>query len=241
MKTTLLVSLAALSSSLLAGCLGCAGFSGGGDKVYQRGNDALIVCENGGYSATVNGASLEGRVESGSLVDGATGAKASDLTQTTIVTAFGGEWTAVSLDTVALDHANVMCTDLESRAWWNTSEAELPKDTLFGKAPDAFASVDACITAQAAGTYPTNLPCQDQMVLCTDGTMQLVEGDTVIQGTYLLSGGGLEVLPNGLSAANGFYTTDGKFGTTSIHDPSKNVEWSTTGVIADAYSPHCAN
>jgi hypothetical protein len=42
---------------------GCGGYSGGGDTVYARGNDQLILCENGGFVATSNGQTIEGKLE----------------------------------------------------------------------------------------------------------------------------------------------------------------------------------
>jgi hypothetical protein len=31
-----------------------------------------------------------------------------------------GAWTSVNMDQVALDHANVQCNDLTTRAWWGS-------------------------------------------------------------------------------------------------------------------------
>ena len=127
MRNVLLASLLLATASLASGCLGCGGFSGGGDTVYQQGSQSLIVCENGGVVANLTSGTVEGtyqeiaannylatRGDNGQRafeweLDGAGNLDSQDI----------GVWTEVHLDQTALDHANVQCQDLETRAWWN--------------------------------------------------------------------------------------------------------------------------
>ena len=113
---------------LMSGCL-CGGYDGGGNKVYQRsGAELLILCENGGFVANLTSSTIEGRYmeqtpDVGIGVDGATGDLAFDFTDHHDGTASTPQlgdtpWTQMNLDQVALDHANVQCTDLEAREWW---------------------------------------------------------------------------------------------------------------------------
>src|SRR6185312_1393328 len=62
MKSLLLATVVTVLP-LLAACpgLGCGGFTGGGDKVYARGTESLILCENGGFVANTTTGSFEGR------------------------------------------------------------------------------------------------------------------------------------------------------------------------------------
>jgi hypothetical protein len=125
MRTLLAALLLATLNVSLTGCPGgCGAYSGGNDKVYARGSDQLILCDNGGYVADVNGTTLEGYyTETASDVsgtDGATSQPSFDLTFATgTIPQFGtGDWQHLSLDQTALDHANVRCQALETRAWW---------------------------------------------------------------------------------------------------------------------------
>jgi hypothetical protein len=133
-----LLALTLLPALLLPGCLfGCGGYSGSGDRMLRRGNDALLLCENRGYVAMLaTGSTLEGRytetaqgtTTTGTGVDGATGVRTFTLTfaDDGTATADGmgdGTWledTTFESDQVALDHADVQCNDLTTRAWWNT-------------------------------------------------------------------------------------------------------------------------
>lgn len=131
MRNLLVASLVAASALVNTGCAGlfaCGGFEGAGDVVYERNSEMLILCNNGGYVATLETQMLEGRVQydaSGKrfATTGEDGALAFDFVDNADGTASTpqlGEsmWTEVSLDTVALDHAHVMCSDLEARPWW---------------------------------------------------------------------------------------------------------------------------
>lgn len=193
----LLLLAVALSASISAvGCVpfGCGAYQGASDMVYQRGSDMMIVCGNGGYSATLGAATKEGRAGGSALTDGPTGRIASDLATdrtTGALTAFGGAWTAVTLDQTALDHADTLCTDLETRAWWNATA--LPVDTKFARTAGGFATLDECIAAQQAGGYPASASCQDELDLCADGSViETLGGSTSpVHGTYTASIGEL--------------------------------------------------
>jgi len=112
-----------LIATSMAGCL-CGGYDGGGDRVYQRnGAEMLILCENGGFVASLETNMLEGRSDGATATLGETGELAFDLQYNadgTMTTPQLGTaaWTAMDLDQVALDHANVMCNDLTTRSWW---------------------------------------------------------------------------------------------------------------------------
>src|SRR5215470_9248285 len=57
-----LLALTLLPALLLDGCIsGCGGYTGGSDRMLRRGNDALLLCENGGYVAMLATGNLEGR------------------------------------------------------------------------------------------------------------------------------------------------------------------------------------
>jgi len=124
-----------LASILLAlatqasGCIGCGGYTGGGDRVYLQGDSMLILCANDGFVATLaDGTTLEGTYaeanDAGTATEGATGELAfgytiaADGTLTSPDLAAGGAWAEQSLDKTALDHADIRCTDLTQRAWW---------------------------------------------------------------------------------------------------------------------------
>jgi hypothetical protein len=122
----------ALAAALVAhtGCVpfGCGGFEGGGNLAYERGTEMLLLCENGGFVATLDTQMLEGRFQSQSGV--VTGTKGDDgqlafelvesleTSEWTSTQLGDGAWTMVNLDTVAADHANVLCNDLATRPWW---------------------------------------------------------------------------------------------------------------------------
>lgn len=134
MRNALALALLA-SASLLAACDvpfpgGCGGYSGGNDRVLARGADSMTLCENGGFVVNLANAQVEGRyalddantditlgtltntrTRAFTLTDGASGSTAPELG--------AGVWTDVTLDQVAIDHANVQCTNLEGRSWWN--------------------------------------------------------------------------------------------------------------------------
>jgi hypothetical protein len=134
-KVIMRILLAAMAVALLLflpGCpLGCGAYDGQGDRTFRRGDDSMILCVNGGYAATLSTGIMEGRYEvdyaTGAPVFhatiGITGAPAFNLTEHTDGTASAPElgvlaWESVVLDQTDLDHADLQCLDLETRAWW---------------------------------------------------------------------------------------------------------------------------
>ncbi len=134
--------LVPLALTFLAACT-CGGYDGGGDRVLARGTDMLILCENGGFYANVAASSpsetglVEGMYSTdatGTVVahQGANGEPAFTLTWESnggaateaqgagvdVPSVGNGEWTENEMNEVELDHANILCTDLESRSWW---------------------------------------------------------------------------------------------------------------------------
>ncbi len=133
MKRLALIFAAGLAT-LQTGCIpfGCGGYSGGGDTVYARGTDQLVLCENGGFVATSNGATIEGKLETDTSAvtigiegdDSATVFTLDGTSGDSTVDTDGlgaGEWDYVNENQVGLDHANSLCTDLTTRAWWTAS------------------------------------------------------------------------------------------------------------------------
>ena len=117
-------------ATLATGC-SCGAFNGGGDTVYARNSDSLILCENGGFVATVSTGAIEGRYTEdttgtggGTAVRGDTGTVAFTLTENSdgTVTTSGlgdGTWNHMTLSKTDLDHADVQCSDLLTRSWWS--------------------------------------------------------------------------------------------------------------------------
>lgn len=124
MKTPLLASLVMV---LASGCL-CGAYNGAGDKVYSRGTESMILCSNGGFVANLSSGSVEGRFmqdASGAwmAVRGDNGDLAFDFSYATDgsldAPQLGSDaWAPKSLNKTELDHADVQCTDLETRTWW---------------------------------------------------------------------------------------------------------------------------
>ena len=130
MRTTLAaVALAALAS-LQTAC-SCGAFAGGGDRVYASGTDQLILCENGGFSATVGTTTIEGYYTDESTgpiavvgTEGDNDTHAFDLSNnldgTATIPQFGAQpWMKLSLDKWHLNHADIACQNLETRTWWS--------------------------------------------------------------------------------------------------------------------------
>ncbi len=125
MRALLALILAAL---FLPGCLfGCGAYDGAGDVTYQRGTESLILCTNGGFAMTLASGIVEGRYTFDGTATIATvgdsGATAFTLTDHGDGTASTPElgmlaWEKTTLDKTDLDHAHVLCTDLETRSWW---------------------------------------------------------------------------------------------------------------------------
>src|SRR5688572_6069642 len=122
-----LLALILTASILLPGCFAC-GFEGEGDRTYRRGNEALILCTNGGFVLTTETGYIEGRY----VFDGTTTTATLENTLDVVFkltdnhadgTATTPElgasaWESVELDQVDLDHAHLQCKDLEARDWW---------------------------------------------------------------------------------------------------------------------------
>lgn len=129
LKTALLVIAAASSSSNDGGgCSFCGHLDGEGDRVYQRDSELLIVCANGGVVANLPNDSFEGTFAlddgtHGHAIRGGTNDVAFQISfreESGAVTPELGMqvWNRVTLDEVALDHADILCSDLEARDWW---------------------------------------------------------------------------------------------------------------------------
>jgi hypothetical protein len=134
-RTLLLASLLAMSAVVAnSGCVpfGCGSFEGGGNRVYERDADMMILCENGGFVVALETEMVEGRFSelapgSGIATRGEDGERAFELTDNGDGTASAPElgdrvWTAVALGTVGLHHSNALCNDLAYRAWWARAE-----------------------------------------------------------------------------------------------------------------------
>jgi len=119
--------LASAVMVLASGCL-CGAYNGAGDKVYSRGSESMILCENGGFVANMTSGSLEGRVmqdASGQwfATNGDDGQLAFDFSYAADGSLDAPQlgataWTPKTMDQTSLDHADVQCTDLETRSWW---------------------------------------------------------------------------------------------------------------------------
>jgi hypothetical protein len=202
----------------LAGCP-CGAYTGAGDRVFARGTDSLILCENGGYSAMIGDQTIEGRyVEhppssnpAGDASIGTTGAHAfsvvMDETGTTMTTPGLGDgaWTEVTLDKTALDHADTGCQAVESRTWWLGADDLLPVDTAFTKPARDYATVEACQAAQTAGEYPATARCEYQLLLCANGAVAVSLGDRFGNGTYTSSAGAIAATSQTFASFTGIY------------------------------------
>src|SRR5580698_311905 len=125
MRTLLALAFMAASSLSLTGCpLGCGGYSGGGDQVYVRGNDVLILCANGAFVEQLSGQpEVDGMTEDeggspdniieGMVDDTATVAftlSQDSTTSTATAPELGsGAFTLETLGTVELSYANLNC------------------------------------------------------------------------------------------------------------------------------------
>lgn len=127
---------ALIAASLLAGlvagsgCIGCS-LGGGGNQVYERESEMLILCDNGGFVAVLGDTMVEGLYsqESGIAIatKGEDGQVAFELTDngdgTSSAPQLGATaWTAMPFDELELDKSNVLCDDLQFRSWWPTAQ-----------------------------------------------------------------------------------------------------------------------
>lgn len=221
MKTLLALSL--LPMSLLLGACPCGAYSGGGDTMFRRGNDSMIVCTNGGYAATLSTGSLEGRYTRiddrnlrGSI--GESGAQAFTLTDAGDGTfgspEFGPGWELLVLDQTDLDHASTRCTDLESRVWWPTNANAVPVATAFTKPALDYPTVTACEDAQGRGEFPMDVSCVDQLVLCPNGQLQK---SPISFGVYSDDMGTIEASSTSQTAFPAFHATYAANGTLAVN------------------------
>jgi hypothetical protein len=127
LATPLVAILAVGAGSSGGGC--CGGYSGAGDRAYQRGTESLIMCANHGFVAQLAAGPLEGTYvetapsSAGTATTGATGTPAFDYTIAADMSLSApqlgdGVWTQQTLNQTELDHADVQCTDLQMRPWW---------------------------------------------------------------------------------------------------------------------------
>ncbi|HEY4239394.1 MAG TPA: hypothetical protein VGM88_06235 [Kofleriaceae bacterium] len=126
--------VSALAASSLSGCLpigGCGAFDGNGDVYLTRGNDSLMLCANGGFVLKLDGsAATEGRFADDGTTSIGTYQDTSEIvfyltdSNDTAPELGTGAWTRMDLDQTALDHADVQCSDLETRAWWTADAAQ---------------------------------------------------------------------------------------------------------------------
>lgn len=250
---TLLAAFALVPAALtmLQGCLfGCGAWEGRGDTLYRNdAGDSVMLCANGGYSATVKTTSTEGVFEWTDEVRATnpeTGARtfsfAPDATGATSSPELGGGWTIATLDKVELDHAHVMCSDIETRAWWPTatSSAFLPKATAFKKVAAGFATVDACFAAQSAGEYPEGALCEDELLACPDGRVKLNQGQSLAVGSYDAQFGTLNVRPDATSFMGAFVGVFSASGTLVSHTAGgSNVTWHQVPVAEMSNGTSC--
>lgn len=129
MRTVIAASLLLALTLTQAGCPRCGGFEGSGNRVYQRSDsELLILCDNGGFVATladrmIEGFYLDNLDGTGIATNGEDGQLAFDArinSDATLATPQLGEtpWTQMNLDATALDHSDVLCQDLQYRGWW---------------------------------------------------------------------------------------------------------------------------
>ncbi len=126
------IALLASTVTLGIGCvpLGCGGYNGGNDRVLARGNDAMILCENGGFVVNLATSNVLGMYTTDATNSNITHGTLTNTQQVAFTLTEGsdgtstapelgsGAWTDVDLDQVSLDHANTQCLNLESNAWW---------------------------------------------------------------------------------------------------------------------------
>src|SRR5207248_7458682 len=134
-----LAALVALCVSLQA-CIpfGCGAYSGGGDKVYTRGNDVLVECDNGGYVAMLATGNQEGMLGGDGGVDPASGMIVFSQTTSndgqnglTITGSLAGAWAPDPLDKTSLDHIDAVCSDLINRMWWHSPVTAIAQITEY--------------------------------------------------------------------------------------------------------------
>ena len=207
-----LAALVALSLVLQA-CIpfGCGAYSGGGDKVYTRGNDVLVECENGGYVAMLSGGNQEGMLGGDGGVDPATDmivfsqTPSNDGKNGLVITgSLAGNWAADPLDKTSLDHIDAVCKDLVNRSWWGNP-----------------------VTAVTQVSEYTDGAGQNPVVLCPSGKMYF-NGAT----TYAIADGYLDSssLTGGIFA-NGTIVDNGLTWTLTTQDAARANQFCKSGIF----------
>lgn len=138
MRNVLLASLVAFSAFVAnTGCVpfGCGGFEGGGNRAYERNSEMILLCENGGFVATLDTTMIEGRYSNNdtgavTATKGDDGSLAFEIADnhdgTSRAPQLGdGLWTNIEMDTVTADHSNVLCNDLALRDWWTRPVSQI--------------------------------------------------------------------------------------------------------------------
>ena len=92
-------------------------------KIIKADNgDAILVCGNGGFSAMLaNGDFVEGFATT-NVDDLGNVTYSYTVGETGAAIEFAGTFAVRDMDIVERDHANVLCVDLEARAWWNPAQ-----------------------------------------------------------------------------------------------------------------------
>jgi hypothetical protein len=217
MKPAYALSLLLPALPFLPGCPGdCGAFNGAGDVMVRRGDDAVFLCRNGGFVATIAGRAIQGRFEdTGAMVisaNGTTGAREFSLTRGNAgawsSAELGDGWTTDALSKTELDHADVQCAGLETQAWWTMPPGALPATAVFTVPAGGYASKADCLAAQHAGNYPANAKCEEGVMLCANGNAAMMRGDVIAMGTYSAHLG--EVSASSLAGdVDGVFISDG--------------------------------
>ena len=249
MRTSLAIAALLPAALTLASGCGCS-WEGRGDTMYRStAGDSVMLCANGGFSATVKNADLEGVFEWSDQIraeNPETGARmfsmVTDANGATTSPELGTGWSVATLDQVELDHAHVMCSDLETRAWWSTANttAFLPKAAAFKTVASGFASVAACREAQVAGAYPEAALCEDELLACPSGTVTLNRGQARTVGSYDAQFGKLSVRPDATSLTSAFEGVFSSSGTLISHTAGAgNVTWRQVPVAEMSNGTSC--
>ncbi len=249
MRTSFAIAALLPAALTLASGCGCS-WEGRGDTMYRNTTgDSVMLCANGGFSATVKNADLEGVFEWSDAIRGEnpeTGARmfsmVTDANGATTSPELGTGWSVATLDQVELDHAHIMCSDLETRAWWSTANttAFLPKAAAFKTVASGFASVEACHQAQASGEYPEAALCEDELLACPSGTVKLNRGQTIEVGSYDAQFGKLSIHPDATSFMGAFEGVFSASGTLISHTAGgANVTWRQVTVAEMSNGTSC--
>jgi hypothetical protein len=249
MRTSFAVAALLPAALTLASGCGC-GWEGRGDTMYRStAGDSVMLCANGGFSATVKTGDIEGVFEWSDEIRGEnpeTGARVfsmvTDANGATTSPELGTGWAVATLDQVELDHAHVLCSDLETRAWWGTANtsAFLPKAAAFKTVAAGFASVEACQEAQAGGEYPEAALCEDELLACPSGAVKLNRGQTLAVGSYDAQFGKLSVRPDATSFMGAFEGVFSSSGTLISHAAGEgSVTWRQVPVTEMSNGTSC--